>query len=143
LSITVANRDYHYLSQFEIAGAKRIYQHLSNRAIDCRNRGRIEKNADSTFPESSGSVLQSPVNGSAFKAARISDMDKNRREPDPLLDPGPDSHYRPDLPDPTRQRYVHIGFGNETLRPVPVSEPVYQLVKRLMTEARKKAGNPC
>jgi hypothetical protein len=28
--ITVANRDYHYLSQCEIDGAKRIYQHLSD-----------------------------------------------------------------------------------------------------------------
>jgi hypothetical protein len=27
--ITVANRDYHQLSRFEIGGAKRIYQHLS------------------------------------------------------------------------------------------------------------------
>jgi hypothetical protein len=27
--VTVANRDYHYVSQSEIAGAKRIYQHLS------------------------------------------------------------------------------------------------------------------
>ena len=27
--ITVENRDYHYLSQSEIAGDKRIYQHLS------------------------------------------------------------------------------------------------------------------
>jgi hypothetical protein len=26
--IGVANRDYHYLSRFEIAGAKRIYQQL-------------------------------------------------------------------------------------------------------------------
>jgi hypothetical protein len=69
-------------------------------------------------------------------------MDKDRREPDLLLDPGPDSHYRPDLTDPTRRRYIHIGFGNEALRPVPVSESVYQLVKRLITEARKKAGNP-
>jgi len=30
--IGVANRDYHYLSQFEIAGAKRISQHLSTAA---------------------------------------------------------------------------------------------------------------
>jgi hypothetical protein len=27
--VTVDNRDYHYQSQTEIAGAKRIYQHLS------------------------------------------------------------------------------------------------------------------
>jgi hypothetical protein len=30
IQINVANRDYHYLSRFEIAGAKRISQHLSN-----------------------------------------------------------------------------------------------------------------
>jgi hypothetical protein len=29
----VANRDYHYLSQVEIDGAKRIYQHLSKSDI--------------------------------------------------------------------------------------------------------------
>jgi hypothetical protein len=29
MTLTVNNRDYHYLSQSEIAGAKRIYQHLS------------------------------------------------------------------------------------------------------------------
>jgi hypothetical protein len=32
-SITVDNRAYHYLSRFEIAGAKRIYQHLSGPTI--------------------------------------------------------------------------------------------------------------
>ena len=30
----VANRDYHYLSQSEIAGAKRIYQHLFIKVAD-------------------------------------------------------------------------------------------------------------
>jgi len=30
-SITVANRDYHHLSQVEIGGEKRISQHLSER----------------------------------------------------------------------------------------------------------------
>ena len=34
--ITVVNRDYHYLSQFEIDGAKRIYQHLSAQKVSTR-----------------------------------------------------------------------------------------------------------
>jgi hypothetical protein len=67
-------------------------------------------------------------------------MEKDSHEPDPLLDPGPDSHYRPELTDPNRRRYVHIGFGNEAWRLVSVSEPVYQLMKRLMAEAKKEAA---
>ena len=34
----VANRDYHYLSQSEIAGAKRISQHLSNFPLEIDQR---------------------------------------------------------------------------------------------------------
>jgi len=34
--IDVANRDYHYLSQFEIDGAKRIYQHLPTKGFTAR-----------------------------------------------------------------------------------------------------------
>jgi hypothetical protein len=34
MRITVENRDYHYPSQSEIAGAKRIYQHLSDAIKD-------------------------------------------------------------------------------------------------------------
>ena len=41
--ITVANRDYHYLSRFEIAGDKRISQHLSR--LDRRNHACRVKDA--------------------------------------------------------------------------------------------------
>src|ERR1700719_1428464 len=42
IQITVENRDYHYLSRFEIGGAKRIYQHLFN--IGClRSRPLLQK----------------------------------------------------------------------------------------------------
>jgi hypothetical protein len=34
--IGVENRDYHYLSHFEIAGGKRISQHLSSRCCETR-----------------------------------------------------------------------------------------------------------
>ncbi|MGB9243130.1 MAG: hypothetical protein WCC03_07240, partial [Candidatus Acidiferrales bacterium] len=37
--IGVANRDYHYLSRFEIDGAKRIYQHLISVLIMNRTIG--------------------------------------------------------------------------------------------------------
>lgn len=49
--------------------------------------------------------------------------------------------FDPTAPPPAPpKRYIHIGIGNGTLKPIRVSESIYRLVERIVTQARKKAA---
>ena len=49
--IGVGNRDYHYLSQIEIAGGKRIYQHLPDPAYRALGTRRVHCGGKSSAME--------------------------------------------------------------------------------------------